>query len=304
MSKLYDALLKGKGGIPDLDPADLIGDQIDPVPAPVHTEAPPLVVRPIVPKAQDPVPAMNTGNLAERRRVHLRLPDHSPVLPFANDHWQANEQYRVIRTKIQHHIGQPKILLVSSAGPGDGKSTTAINLAGVLSLRAESSVLLVDGDFRKSAVHVKLGISEEPGLAEVLEGTCELQDAIVVAEELPNLHLMAAGKPNGNPAELLASSRWVSTATLLRSQFKYIVIDSPPVASVADYELLQTVCDGVVIVVRPDRTNRSTCHRVLESVPKNKLIGVVMNCVTEWFLGAGYGYGYDMPHYYRAVPKK
>jgi capsular exopolysaccharide synthesis family protein len=191
------------------------------------------------------------------------------------------------------------VILVSSAGSGDGKSITAINLAGALSLRSESRVLLVDGDFRKPNVHVHLGIPEAPGLADILEGRCEPLEAIVATEDFPNLFLMAAGKPIDNPAELLQSSRWPSTAAWLKKQFRYIILDSPPIAAVADYDLLQSVCDGVIVVIRPDHTSRPACKRALESVPKDKLLGVLLNCVEGWFLGRSFGYGYGTPYYYR-----
>lgn len=335
MSKLYDALLRDKGSIEGLDPAALIGDLQSPVessvvPAPLAAEPVPVpelvssdpelvavpvsvAVAPVVPEAPTsvappapapvsaPAGAENLGRGSSGyRRLCLRLPQRSPALPFSDDHWLANEQYRILRTKILQHIKQPKVILVSSAGAGDGKSITAINLAGVLSLRSEARVLLVDGDFRKSAMHVQLGISESPGLADVLEGRNELTDAIVETEEFPNLYLLPAGNPMDNPAELLQSSRWLSIAALLRRQFRYIIIDSPPIAAVADYDLLQSVADGVIIVVRPDHTSRSACKHALSSVPKDKLLGVLLNCVTAFFLGKGYGYGYSTPYYYTA----
>lgn len=299
MSKLYDALLRNNGSIPDLDPVTLIGEQPNTVSFPLPEAAP--IPPPPQPSVVLEKPAVQaTATLVDAmpiRTVRLHLPQSSPALPFGKDHWQANEQYRIIRTKILQHSKQPKMILVSSAGAGDGKSITAINLAGVLSLRSECRVLLVDGDFRKSAIPLHLGIPETPGLAEVLEGRCELHQAIVGVEESKNLFVMAAGKPDDNPAELLQSSRWPQTAALLRREFRFIIIDSPPIAAVADYDLLQAMCDGVIMVIRPDHTSRPACQRALESVPKDKMIGVLLNCVTDWFLGASYGYGYSSPYY-------
>ena len=300
MSKLYDALLLNKGSIPDLDAVSLIGDQQNtaeaPTPPTFVTAAPELGAQPLVPPTQA---AQAPADITAIRKLRLRLRLHSTALPFGDDHWLANEQYRILRTKLLHHIKRPQMILVSSAGSGDGKSITAINLAGVLSLRSESRVLLVDGDFRKPNVHVSLGIPEAPGLADILEGRCEPLEAIVATEEFPNLFLMAAGKPIDNPAELLQSSRWPSSAAWLKKQFRYIILDSPPIAAVADYDLLQSVCDGVIVVVRPDHTSRPACKRALESVPKDKLLGVLLNCVEGWFLGRSFGYGYGTPYYYR-----
>jgi Mrp family chromosome partitioning ATPase len=90
----------------------------------------------------------------------------------------------------------------------------------------------------------------------------------------------------------------------LKKQFRYIIVDSPPIAAVADYDLLQSVCDGVVVVVRPDHTSRTACKRALESVPKDKLLGVLLNCVTPWFLGGSSGYDYGAPYYYSPESKR
>ena len=303
MSKLYDALLLQKGSIPDLDAASLIGEERNTVAVPTAEPAPLTVQTAAEPKIAPTPPTVNgnapPADLSTIRKIRLRLPQYSPALPFGEDHWLANEQYRIVRTKLLQHIKRPQVILVSSAGSGDGKSITAINLAGALSLRSESRVLLVDGDFRKPNVHVHLGIPEAPGLADILEGRCEPLEAIVATEDFPNLFLMAAGKPIDNPAELLQSSRWPSTAAWLKKQFRYIILDSPPIAAVADYDLLQSVCDGVIVVVRPDRTSRPACKRALESVPKDKLLGVLLNCVEGWFLGRSLGYGYGTPYYYR-----
>jgi receptor protein-tyrosine kinase len=215
----------------------------------------------------------------------LYLPAPSPLLPFDNSDSQADEQYRIARTKICHHPKSPRVLAISSAAPQDGKSVTAINLAGALSLKVETRVLLVDADFRRASVHKVLGVPRAPGLSDVLRGTCELQQAIVRTEQLPNLYVLAAGTTVETPVELLDSARWSNLCGIFREAFFHTVIDSPPFASVADYDLIESNSDGVVIVVRPDHTNRQLCRKVLETVPKEKLLGVIVNCIPKWFLG-------------------
>src|ERR1017187_5826848 len=164
MSKLYDALLLQKGSIPDLDAASLIGEERStygvPTPAPLPTTVPTVPEPGIAPVAPTVNADAAPADLSVIRKFRLRLPQYSPALPFGEDQWLANEQYRIVRTRLLQHIKRPQVILVSSAGSGDGKSITAINLAGVLSLRSESRVLLVDGDFRKPNVHVQLGIPE------------------------------------------------------------------------------------------------------------------------------------------------
>src|SRR4029077_468438 len=93
------------------------------------------------------------------------------------------------------------------------------------------------------------------------------------------------------------SSVWSKAIGELRAEFKYIVIDSSPAGCVADYDLLEATCDGVVLVIRPDHTNRSASKKALEAVRKNKLLGIVLNCLENWFLTKqtvyAYGYGYS-----------
>ena len=152
-------------------------------------------------------------------------------------------------------------------------------------------VLLIDGDFRHPSIWRHLGMNETPGFAEVLEGRAELAQAIVHVKEYPNLFVLPAGKPEANPTELLDSDSFHAMFNRLKKAFKFIIVDSPPIAAVADYDLLAAVCDGVILVVRPDHTNREVCKRALDQIPKDKSLGVVMNCVPEWFLGKSYGYG-------------
>jgi capsular exopolysaccharide synthesis family protein len=217
------------------------------------------------------------------RTLPLRLMETSPILPFQDD-WRASEQYRIVRTKLIQHPKQPRMIVVSSAGPGDGKSVTAANIAGVLALKSEANVLLMDADFRRSRVHVELGLPQGPGLADLLVGSCSLESALIRAEQLDHLYVLTAGTPRANPVELLDSSNWRKTCEHLRKLFRYIIVDCPPIGAMADYDLIQATCDGVIIVARPDHTNRDACMKALSLVAKDKMLGVLLNCVQDWFL--------------------
>ena len=92
-----------------------------------------------------------------------------------------------MRTKILHHPVKPRLILVSSPGPGDGKTVTAINLAGALSLKVEAKILLIDTDFRRSSIHVELGLPKEPGLTDVLVGAVPLAEAVIRTHQYSNL---------------------------------------------------------------------------------------------------------------------
>ncbi len=214
----------------------------------------------------------------------------------------------MLRTKIVQHAAQPRTIVISSAASGDGKSVSAINIAAALSLKSEAQVLLLDADFRKPSVHALLGLSDSPGLVDVLRGTRSLEEAVVRTREFPNLFVIPAGRPPENPVELLDSPTWQALSGRLRELFRYVILDSPPVGVVADYDLIQAVCDGVILVVRPDHTNRQLCQRSLEAVPQSKLLGVVLNCVPDWSLarrgGGDYYYYYSGGKSHQSSPRK
>jgi capsular exopolysaccharide synthesis family protein len=297
MSKIFDALQGTRSETADLLTALVDGqagefqarnlvpaarpDTMEPEPAKAEATSP----RPVdVPAVAPPL-----------RSVKLTIPDTVPVLPFDNQNEAAAEQYRIARTKIIHHPKRPRTIAVTSPGTGDGKTTTAINIAGALSLQAAAKVLLLDADFRRSAVHSLVGLPKSPGMAEVIEGTCAFEDAAVEVEGYPNLNIITSGESHVNPSELLESSRWRAVLETLRNRYEFVVLDTPPVGVVADWDLIQMVADGIVLVFRPDHTKRGSCLRVIDSMPKEKLIGVVLNRTKPWpFSGNGgrYGYGY------------
>jgi receptor protein-tyrosine kinase len=217
-------------------------------------------------------------------------------LPFDKGQWRPSEQYRSLRTKISQHPKQPHLIVISSPYSGDGKSVTAINTAGALALKSEGQVLLLDADLRRPVIHSQLGLPESPGLSDLLAGACTLEDALVHTREFPNLYAISSGAPPANPVELLDSTRWRELCAKLRDMFRYVVIDSPPIGAVADYELIQAVCDGVILVVRPDFTDRHLCQTALDFVPKAKFLGVVLNCVPDWSPARHSGYGYYYEH--------
>jgi capsular exopolysaccharide synthesis family protein len=226
------------------------------------------------------------------RIVQLRLSVLSPFFPFDNGQNAAGEQYRIIRTKILHSCNKPRLIVVSSASSGDGKTVTSINIAASLALKDGSRVLLVDGDLRRPRISDALGLPVAPGLTEVLSGVAELESALVRAEQFPNLFILPAGNSGESAAELLDSERWRLLIKQIRERFTNVLFDTPPIATVADYELVQLVCDGTIVIARPDHSDRAACVAALGIVPKEKLLGVVLNCVEDWWLWKTPAYGY------------
>jgi capsular exopolysaccharide synthesis family protein len=208
----------------------------------------------------------------------------APLMPFGEADWAAGEQYRIARTKIVQHPKRPRFIVVSSPAAGDGKSITAINLAGALSLKSEGKVLLVDGDLRRSSICALLGLPETPGLAEVLAGAVSLEAALIQVEQHPGLFVLPAGEAAVNPTELFDSMQWTSVVAALHAHFQYVIVDSPSVGVVADYDLIQAQSDGIVMVLRPDHTDRKLAFKALEGIPKDKIVGVMLNGITEWIL--------------------
>ncbi len=230
------------------------------------------------------------GTIGEiMRRLPLRIPAGSPTFPFDGSHPDASEKYRMVRTKLMHHLKRPRILVISSAGPRDGKTTTTINLAAVSALRGEARILMIDGDIRRPSMATQLGFPDGPGLADVLAGDCQLEDALIQTEQIPNLHVLVAGECQSNPSELLASASWQALLTRCSQSYNYIFIDTPPMAAVADYELIQATCDGIIMVIRQDQTKRRSSLQALAHIPKEKLIGVVINSISPWPLDGGHG---------------
>ncbi len=304
MSKIFEALSKTEGGmaelaLPMVTPETSADAQANPIHnATVSQEQPeqdtlegnatvsswtadePAVEEPAEPAAPDrPVTAAN-----EVRVLPVRIRADAPILPFQAGHSRVGEQYRIARTKIIQHPDQPRLIVVSSAGSGDGKTVNAINLAGALALKNDSQVMLVEADMRRPNMASLLGLPSQPGLSEYLCGKCGFEDMIIRVEQFPNLCFVPAGRAGANPTELLDSQRWSEACEEFRRRNRFVIFDAPPLGTVADYDLIEANCDGVVFVVRPDLTNRKACLEKLASVPKDKLIGVLMNCAEDWFL--------------------
>jgi capsular exopolysaccharide synthesis family protein len=233
---------------------------------------------------------------AHYRTVSIRVPASAPLMPFDGTHLHAAERYRSIRTRIVQHPRQPRTLCISSTSTGDGKTVSALNIAASLALKKQTTALLMDGDLRRPQLAKLLGIPDSPGLADYLAGGCTLQEAIMQIEELPSLYFLPAGHGTTNPTELLDSDRWRQIMESLHQDFNFCVVDTPPIGLVADYDLIQTVCDGVILIVRPGHSNRSLLQKGLAQMPKDKFLGVVINHVAEWFLWQvqdRYYYGYS-----------
>jgi polysaccharide biosynthesis transport protein len=195
---------------------------------------------------------------------------------------QMAESYRALRTSLLlSSIGAPpKTILVTSALPQEGKTTTSINTSIVLAQKGVK-VLLIDADLRRPGVHKTLGMGPRSGLSNVLTGSAKLAQAISRSPLLPNLFVLPAGTPPPNPAELLASAKMTDLLAELREQYDHIIIDTPPTLSVTDAVVLATRADSVILVIRSGQTTKGALRRSRDILMQvnAKVTGVLLNAV-------------------------
>ncbi|HUK47580.1 MAG TPA: polysaccharide biosynthesis tyrosine autokinase [Terriglobales bacterium] len=195
---------------------------------------------------------------------------------------QMSEAYRALRTSLLlTSVGAPpKIILITSALPQEGKTTTSINTATVLAQKG-TRVLLIDADLRRPSIHKTLGLGPRIGLSNVLTGGATLQDATFRSSLLPNLFIMPAGTPPPNPAELLASAQMSEILSTLREGYDHIVVDTPPTLSVTDAVVLSPCADAVVLVIRCGQTTKPALRRSREILTQvnARVAGVLLNAV-------------------------
>ena len=192
------------------------------------------------------------------------------------------EQFRSLRTKVLEagERLQMRAIVVTSAGIGEGKTLTALNLAWLLAQTEGVRALVIDSDLRRPCANDYLGIDAPVGLSEVLGGQLRLEDAIVRLEP-SGLHLLPGGRPRDDVAELLSGPSYARLLTEVRRMFDFIIIDAPPLGIFTDANVLMSRADGGLLVVRAGKTRYSTVDKLLDQMPKERLLGVVLNRTEE-----------------------
>lgn len=211
------------------------------------------------------------------------------------------EQFRTLRTQVFHSAEKKglKVLTVTSAIAGEGKTSTVINLAIAIAQSREKRVLLIDGDLRRPNIAAYLGLRRESGLGELLNSASELKDSIVAIEGL-GLDILPARGETENPTEALSSNKLAITLASLRDCYDYILIDTPPVIPFADARLLANHSDGVILVVRAGMAGGEVIEKAIESLPQGRILGVVLNGA-EMIGESGY---YDYYYNYAGTEKR
>lgn len=229
-----------------------------------------------------------------------KLGQKETIAEVANDPKSSfSEAYRSVRTALQFATdhGVPKNLLVTSSGPGEGKSTTALALARNLT-QLGKRVLLIDGDLRNPSLHKTLGLRVEFGLSNLLAGGCTLADATQAIEE-NGLHVVLAGPLPPNPAELLSGSKLVSLLTIGSERYDHVIIDGPPVLGLADAPILSNAVGATILVVNSAKTKIGAAQAALKRllVARARVVGCLLTKYDARTAGYGYGYGYGYGSY-------
>lgn len=192
----------------------------------------------------------------------------------------AAEQFRLLRSRLEARasLTRTHLVLVTSQGLGEGKTTTSANLAVSMAQDPQHRVLLIEADLRRSRISALFGIRSEPGLVDVLIGSSTIEEALVRMPDQP-LTILPAGVAHGRAIEALASSL-LRLVESLKSRFSRIIVDTAPLA-LADTHELARIADGILLVARAGMTPRPALARALETVDRDKVIGFVLNDVDE-----------------------
>jgi len=205
----------------------------------------------------------------------------------------VSEQYRTIRTNIQFSMFDKalKTLACTSAAPGEGKSTTIANLAVTFAGQGQK-VLLVDTDLRKPTIHQLMQINNQYGFTGLITKKATKEMAILQMPKVKNLYVLPSGPIPPNPSELLGSKMMELLIAELSKEYDLILFDTPPVLAVTDAQILGSRCDGVILVVKSNQTEKKGLVKARELLNKTNinLIGAIMNGVEQKDFGHGYYY--------------
>ena len=237
-------------------------------------------------------PTVRSRSFGEPGPVLLREPsnDRSELLTgLATANPALSAQFRRMAATLYNaqDQGDLKLVMVTSAVPGEGKTLTATNMALILSGSFRRRVLLIDADLRRPSLHRTWGIDTNRGLSDVLKPTSAQEAQVFQVSE--TLTLLPAGRPDDDPIGGLTSSRMRQILEDARTRFDWVILDSPPIGAVDDATLLGSMVDAVLFVVRARKTRAAMVRQAIESVGRDKIFGIVLNG-TEEADSPSYGY--------------
>jgi capsular exopolysaccharide synthesis family protein len=223
----------------------------------------------------------------EAERVEPRL------IAITQPHSTYCEEYRSLRTQVLHKSQRQKLqsIVVASVNAGEGKSVTALNLSWLLAQTDGVKALIIDSDLRMPSLSDYLGIEADKGLSDILSERATLHESIIKLEP-SGLHLLPGGEARSDVAELLSGPKFKEILRQARQMFDYIIIDAPPLGIFTDATVLINHADGAMLVVRAGQTRYTDVDRILESLPRDRMMGVVLNQSEDLLEETDYNYGY------------
>lgn len=226
----------------------------------------------------------------------LVIDKFTDLITIDNPKSPVSESYRTLRTNIMFSSLDKKVqtIMVTSSGPGEGKTTVAANLA-VIMAQSGKKTIVIDCDLRKPRMHKVFQVSNQQGLSNYLIGEVTIAD-VVKQTQVENLQLLPSGVKPPNPAELVGSAKMGAFVESLKKYYDYIILDTPPVVIVTDAQLVAQYADGCLLVIASGEVDRDAPIKAKELLTKvnAKILGVVLNKVDENATGR-YKYYY---HYY------
>ena len=304
MSRVHDALRKAAQDTPPperVNPARSnrfpIGETFDPNPDQPHPAVAGVRTQAATTGTLD-TSGVTEDCIQNARRVEFHPLSDALLVNPSKPRQAPAEEFRTLRTRLNHlQSTQPlRTLVVTSASPAEGKSFTAANLAITQAQLADKRVLLADFDFRRPTVDKTFQIPVSPGMTNYLQGTATLADVMTRVGD-SNLYVITAGDPVPNPLELLNLRECATLIEDLRAHFDWVILDSPPLLFAADGNLLATMCDGTILVVRIGATTFDSVSRALQSLCENNVLGIVVNGARRSELYSKYSYYHDYYDY-------
>jgi capsular exopolysaccharide synthesis family protein len=238
--------------------------------------------------------ARQPGNYASVEISPARVEPH--LVSITQPRSTYTEQFRNLRSRLLQ-AGEKRgvqVVVVTSSGVAEGKTLTSLNLSWMLAQTEGVNALLIDTDLRRPCAAQYLGLQTPHGLSEVLSGQIEIDKAIIRLQP-SGLYLLPGGAPRENVAEMLAGPTFGKLLRQVRQRFDYIIIDAPPLGVFSDANTLINRADGALLVVRANKTKYKSVERLLDGVPRERMLGVVLNHSEEKLPDEsyyGYGYGY------------
>ncbi len=242
-----------------------------------------------VPNMTAPTKGVTTYGDSRRRGKYAAVSQAEKTALMGPDiSFAASEAYKLLRTKLQFSFadeGNCRVIGLSSALSGEGKSLTAVNLAYAMA-QLDKKVLLVDCDMRRPTLASKLGLLKYPGLSNYLTRQCGLEELVQTCEIKDTdheFHVISAGENPPNPVELLSSERMKKALNAMRQTYDYVILDLPPVGEVSDAMTIAKETDGILLVVRQNYCDRLVLSDAVRQFAfiDTRILGVVYNCTTE-----------------------